>query len=83
MKKTFKIGEYAIGGIIAVEINKGQVKIAAKDWDTKAVIRNSTFSPAVGMMTIEMYLNDLTTCYYADKVMDYIKKSLTTNKNSE
>ena len=41
MKKTFRIGEYVIGGIIEVNYNntKNILSIAFKDWNTKEVIR--------------------------------------------
>jgi hypothetical protein len=73
MKKTFKIGEYAIGGIITADVNTSTVTITAKDWDTKEVVRSSTFS-LDSLFDIEMYLNELTSVYFADKVMDFIKK---------
>ena len=74
MKKTFKIGEYAIGGIIAVEINGGAVTISAKDWDTKNTIMSESYSTD-RLFEAEMYLNELTSCYYADKVMNFIKSN--------
>ena len=31
--KTWKIGEYAKGGVITVEISKNEIAIIGKDWD--------------------------------------------------
>ena len=69
VNKTFKIGEYAIGGIIYVRINKDDVTIMCKDWDTKKVIYTETSNNQRLLMTT---LLDWTSSYYADNVMDYI-----------
>jgi hypothetical protein len=75
MKKTFKIGEYALGGIIQVEINGSKVTLRCKEWDTKEVLFSETHRTS-DTMEIVHTLNDWTSCYYADKVLDYIKKSV-------
>jgi hypothetical protein len=71
MTKQFKIGEYAIGGIIKVSKTKGQVIIQALDWNTKKPVR-SDFFYMHEHYRIHEYLNELTSCYYADKLIDYI-----------
>jgi hypothetical protein len=79
MTKTFKIGEYCMGGIITVTIKK-DIKIECKDWDSKKVISMNTypikkydhFEKNV-VWQIDDYLNDLTSSYYAEQVMEYIK----------
>jgi hypothetical protein len=72
--KQFKIGEYAIGGIIAVETTNTKVVIQALDWNTKKEVRGETFD--IGNQDcesdIQSYLEELTSSYYAGKIMDYI-----------
>jgi hypothetical protein len=74
-KKTFKIGEYAIGGIIAVEIVGKIIEIKVLDYFTKKELsRCSTFSQAFGSeRKIDDFLNEVTTSYYTDKIMEWIK----------
>ena len=75
MTKQFKIGEYAVGGIIKVSKAKGHVNIEALDWNTKEVIISRRFFDW-GEEAMSNHLNDLTSCYYADKILDYIKNKL-------
>ena len=77
MYKTFKIGEYCRGGILVADINNGVVKVTAQNWDTKETIA-SVLQPTFNEWNMFLFLNDMTSSYYADKVMDYIKKALTT-----
>jgi len=72
MAKLFKIGEYAVGGIIKVDKGAKLVRIQALDWDDKDVLRNKVF-PVDYTDAMDEFLNDLTTSYYADKILDYIK----------
>lgn len=72
MAKWFKIGEYAIGGIIQVDKGAKIVRIQALDWDDKEVLRNKVF-PVDHTDAMDEFLNDITTSYYADKILDYIK----------
>ena len=76
MKKTFKIGEYALGGIIEVNINKGVVDISVKDWDTKEELRSRTTYPFDEYRMRRFLELEITTPYYTDKVIEYIKKKL-------
>ena len=78
-KKTFKIGEYAIGGIIQVCTTSESVNIDALDWNTKEKIVGREFNLSMFNvdMHIENYLNELTSSYYADKVLDFIKENVT------
>lgn len=78
MKKTFKIGEYVIGGIIEVNYNntKNLLSIAFKDWDTKETIREfitDTFNQFTEN-DIYYFLCDNGTPYYADMVFGYVEK---------
>lgn len=80
--KQFKIGEYAVGGIIKVDVSIESVTIQALDYNTKSVVQTQTFTlnrSFLGAVDSEKYwamkdfLNDLTSSYYADKVMEYIE----------
>ena len=70
--KSFKIGEYAVGGIIKVTDKSGYITIEALDYNTKAKVKSRTFEPDADGMEVIMYLNELTTSYYADKILDYL-----------
>jgi len=76
MTKQFKIGECAVGGIIKINTenknNLHTITIAALDWYSKQELFSATF----GMddeRKIDNYLNELTTSYYSDKIINYIK----------
>lgn len=73
-KKQFKIGEYALGGIIDVQTNDRlrTVEIQARDYRSKAIVQSSTFAQA-NVQLMDEYLNDLTSYYYAEKVLNWIK----------
>lgn len=86
-KKTFKIGEYCKGGIITVETKGNEVAIIGKDWDFSAGSnRGSNQSNAKEWTRLEVnvendcfrevseFLNDLTTHYYAEQVMEWIEE---------
>ena len=91
--KTFKIGEYCRGGIITVETTKTSVTIIGKTWDgSQGYSKNSNQSNAkewirrefpVGNSTreIDFFLCDLTTSYYAGKVLDWIKTKVEFKNN--
>ena len=76
MTKQFKIGEYAIGGIIKVNTEKKNnlhtIKISALDWVSKMEILSEVFN-INDESNIDFFLNELTTSYYADKIINYIK----------
>ena len=69
VNKIFRIGEYAIGGLIYARINKSDVTIACKDWDTKKIIYEYTSNER---QSLENTLLEWTSSYHADKVMEYI-----------
>lgn len=71
--KRFKIGEYAVGGIIKISIKKSYTLIEFLDWNTDEVIQHMDFlHRKTGQMM--MFLEDNTSHYYADKVLTWIKK---------
>lgn len=79
--KQFKIGESAIGGIIKVEITGKLIQIKALDYYTKEQVSSgSGISNESGVESkILWYLEDLTTPFYAEKVMKWIKSKVTLN----
>ena len=93
MKKTWKIGEYAKGGVITVEINGNAINIIGKEWDSsqgyskgsnqsnakeftrRTILSNERYSEN----KMFFFLNDLTTGYYADNVIQWIKSKIQIN----
>jgi len=76
--KVFKIGEYAKGGIIKVTITGKVVQIEALDWNTKQPVATGStmLDDPNAEMKIDDFLNDLTSSYYAGKIMDWIQTSI-------
>jgi hypothetical protein len=84
--KTFKIGEYAKGGVITAVATKDKITIIGKEWDyTKGSNRGSDQSNAKEFTRLEVktnernadrrlneFLCDLTTAYYCDMIMDWV-----------
>jgi hypothetical protein len=75
-KKQFKIGECAVGGIISVDITGKVIQIKALDYFTKETVSSGSamLDDNNCSLKIEEYLTDLTTCYHAGKIMEWIKK---------
>lgn len=79
--KQFKIGEYAIGGIIKVTISNSMITIQALDYNSKEVLMSNVY-----VMTESSYwgmkdfLNELTSSYYAEMVMEYIEEKSNLSK---
>lgn len=94
--KTWKLGEYAKGGIITVEITGKIVVIIGKEWDFSAGSRRSSdqskakeFTRGTAEATedgayrkIINFLEDLTTPYYAEQIMKWIKTKVEIKENS-
>jgi hypothetical protein len=75
MTKQFKIGEYAIGGIIKVTVNNNSVNIEALDYYSKKNLPGySSKFDKNERYEIDDFLNELTSCYYADKIIEFIYK---------
>ena len=97
IQKTFKIGEYAKGGIIAVKIEKPNITIISKEWDfSSGSSRGSNQSNARELSRLKTNVNDsnakqqlrnflfsLTTPYYSDKILDWIKTKITFKEGYE
>jgi len=90
-KKTFKIGEYCKGGILSVETTSKTATVIAKDWDfSQGSNRGSNQSNAkeFDRETVQLddtdarrklsnFLEDLTTHYYAEKVLEWFESKVT------
>jgi hypothetical protein len=76
--KTFKIGEYAIGGIIQVNITGKVIIVQALDWNTKKeVSKGSAMSDEDNVRhKLTDYLNELTSHYYAEQIFDWIESNV-------
>ena len=74
--KTFKIGEYAMGGIIQVKVTGKIIQVFVKEWDTNEVLRTGTTSTEDDGVERKLsdFLNDVTSHYYAEQVMKWIKE---------
>lgn len=93
--KTWKIGEYARGGVITVEINNNVINIIGKDWDTSTGYRKSSNQSNAKEFTRDtviaddsdayrkmyFFLTDLTTSYYADTIIKWIESKVQLSKN--
>ena len=74
MKKTLKIGEYAVGGIIEIKINSSKTLIEVRNatWEENKTIEIRLFRWELDSFKLELYLNELTTSYYASKIRDWV-----------
>jgi len=93
--KTFKIGEYARGGIITAEVKGNQITIIGKDWDMSVGTQrssNQSNAKEFDRLTVDskasdayrklfMYLTDLTTAYYGDMIIDWVERKTHINGN--
>ena len=67
--KTFKIGEYAIGGVIKAEKKDGIYIVSVINMDSnKEIMQNSSRD----LMHVQSFLHDVTTDYYTDKIIKYL-----------
>lgn len=74
--KSFKIGEYAIGGIIKVNVDLTTITIQALGYYSKEVVSERSYDISdESYWDMNDYLNELTSSYYAEKVMEYIEKT--------
>ncbi len=76
--KTFKIGEYAVGGIIKVKINGKVIQIEALDWFTKEILQTGStmITEKDVRRKIDMFLIQLTSSYYTDEIMKWIESKI-------
>lgn len=85
--KTWKIGEYAKGGVITVEITGKIIVVIGKEWDFSTGSRRSSdqsnaqeFTRGTAEATdpkvrrkLSDFLCDLTTSYYAETIIKWIE----------
>lgn len=72
--KTWNLGEYTIGGIIQTYVKPGEfVTVRTIDSETQAMIKHKLFRWPLDLFNVEVYLNDLTTSYYASKIVEWMK----------
>lgn len=93
--KTWKIGEYAKGGVITVEITGKVISIIGKDWDTSTGFKKSSNQSNAKEFTrgtvsaddseayrkMYFFLSDLTTHYYADTILKWIESKANISKS--
>ena len=86
--KTWKIGEYATGGVITVNITGKVIEIQNREWDFSKGSRRSSDQSNAGIMDTATIVNDpqdnvyrkvyeyltkITTHYYAEQVIKWIE----------
>lgn len=68
--KTFKIGEYAIGGVIKAERKDGiYIVNVLNQFSNETIMQNSSRD----ILCVQSFLYDVTTDYYTDKIIKYLK----------
>ncbi len=79
--KTWKIGECCTGGIIQAKVSQSSyfpscttIKILVKDWKTGEIIHSDIFG-RLHESRLQNYLHELTTSYYASKIVDWVKQN--------
>ena len=78
MTKTFKIGEYAVGGTIRVSIPKTltTIKIDVIDSNFKTnKLLNQYIYYSFDRIRMERDLFEITSSYWTDKILEYIWKA--------
>lgn len=83
MQKTWKIGEYCQGGIITIEIKNKMISVIGKEWDSKKEFTRRTFPSenSTSYYYIQDFLNELTTYFYAEKVLNWIDSKVQLKKD--
>jgi hypothetical protein len=90
-QKTFKIGESCRGGVLTAIATKDKVSIIGKEWDTSAGYNKSSNQSNAKEFTrlevqtndrnarrkISEFLEDLTTYYYSEKVIEWVESQTT------
>ncbi len=86
MVKTFRIGEYAVGGVIKATVKpyKGRIycTINFQDYDTRETIltMQNQMGLSQSMEQINSFLEAHTSYYYAQKVSEWIQSSYNKQK---
>ena len=78
-KKTFKLGEHCIGGIIEAQTdNNNNVIITVKDYDSKKILHNDSFT---NEDLLADYLFEMTSSYFTEQIIDWIKTKISLTKH--
>lgn len=79
--KTWKIGEECVGGIIQVKISEDKTMVGIRNatWGKNETLGARSYRLGRCGHEIELYLNELTSSYYASKIMDWIKENAFTH----
>lgn len=79
--KTWKIGEECVGGIIQIKVSEGTyfpqgttIKVLVKEWKSGEVIHSNIFR-RIHESRLVNHLHDMTTSYYAETIMEWIKEN--------
>lgn len=81
-QKTFNIGECSYYGRWKIEIKGDSIIVTGIDWDSRKVMQTDTFTLAsVNNYELENHLTDISTVYYAEQMMKWVKKQLEKNPN--
>jgi len=79
MTKTFKIGEYAVGGTIRVSIPKTlttiKIDVIDSNFKTKKLL-NQYIYYSFDRNRIDRDLFQITSSYWTDKILEYISKAM-------
>ena len=79
MTKTFKIGEYAVGGTIRVSIPKTlttiKIEVIDSNYKTKKLI-NQYIYYSFDRIRIERDLFQITSGYWSDEILYYISETM-------
>ncbi len=79
MTKTFKIGEYAVGGTIRVSIPKTlttiKIDVIDSNYKTKKLL-NQYIYYSFDRNRIDRDLFQITSGYWSDKILEYISKTM-------
>ena len=79
MTKTFKIGEYAVGGTIRVSIPKTlttiKIDVIDSNFKTKKLL-NQYIYYSFDRNRIDRDLFQITSSYWTDKILEYISKTM-------
>jgi hypothetical protein len=74
MKHTFNIGEFAVGGIVNCELEDDRFTVQCVDEITKDILLSGIFTIPQDKQKLFVWLGcDVTSSYYADKILDYFK----------
>ena len=94
-KRTWKLGEVCIGGIITVETSKQKIAITVKEWDySKGSNKGSSQTNAKELFKklfnadnkdasrdMSDFLHEMTTSYHSGEILEWIQEQVDTRRN--